>query len=78
MVDLLDTVPKNLWTQARQILSSALSSAESLKNKELEGYNLTTEENEQLNKDLRQMAVKLMKVHAKEAANTVLSRMKDR
>lgn len=77
-VDLFDTAPANLWLQARQIMASALSAADNLKRQELAGYDLTAQEWDTLEKGLKEMALKLMKVHAKEAANTVLSRMKDK
>ena len=78
MVGLLDTAPSNLWDQARHILSSALAAGYQLKSKELTGYELSDQELKTLDENLKGMAIQLMKVHTKEAANTVLSRMKDK
>eukprot|EP00210_Caulerpa_lentillifera_P002250 g2162.t1 len=77
-IDLFNDVPQGLWVKARQILETALSKADSVKNTQLRGYDLTGQEQETLGKALEQMSLKLMDFHAKEAAHTVLSRMKDK
>lgn len=77
-IDLFNEVPTGLWMKARQILDHALGKANSIKNTQLKGYDLTGQEQESLDKALKDLALKLMEFHANEAAHTVLSRMKDK
>lgn len=77
-VDLFNDVPTGLWMKARQILDHALGKANSIKNTQLKGYELTGQEQESLDKALKDLALKLMEFHANEAAHTLLSRMKDK
>ncbi|GMH34197.1 hypothetical protein BSKO_02031 [Bryopsis sp. KO-2023] len=77
-MDLLDSVPIDLWTHLRSVLASACSSADAQLKDGLEGYDLSPQEWEAVSKRIRAAGLKKLESNIREAAHNALSRMKDR
>lgn len=77
-MDLLDTVPSDLWNHLRSVMDTAIAGGRQLIKKGLQGYTLPTEKWEQLFESIRGSALKLQDTSAREVAHNALSRMKDR
>lgn len=77
-MSLLEAPPADLWPRLGKVVAKAASKASAQLDAALEGYGLAEDELESTHAQLAAAARRQLLVHAREAANTALSRIKDR
>ena len=77
-ISLLEAPPADLWPRLAALLARAVRKGQAALDAAVEGYGLSIQEQANLHNQLAAVARKQLAVHAREAANTALSRVKDR